>query len=137
MRIWTKTWVKIWTLYSVSVVVCSVADFLSSISLCIHPRPSDSIAVPLPESISFLRQSYLPAGEQNPEEQNMIAERTPSLTASNLPPFYPVTVIGGTFDHLHAGHKILLSMAAYITSQKLIIGITGIVPRFSSVQMLF
>ncbi|KAF8969624.1 hypothetical protein BDZ97DRAFT_1902409 [Flammula alnicola] len=30
----------------------------------------------------------------------------------------------GTFDHLHAGHKILLSMGAYITSRKLIVGIT-------------
>ena len=99
-----------------------------------HASPSDSIAVPLPESISFLRQSYLPAGEQNPEEQSIIAEGTASLTASNLPPFYPVTIIGGTFDHLHAGHKILLSMAAYITSQKLIIGITGIVPKFTFVQ---
>jgi hypothetical protein len=105
---------------------------MSFISL--YSRPSDSIAVPLPESFSFLRQSYLPAGEGNSEEPKMIAAETPPLTASNLPPFYPVTVIGGTFDHLHAGHKILLSMAAYITSQKLIIGITGIVPKFSSVQ---
>ena len=94
--------------------------------LYIHATPSDSIAVPLPESISFLRQSYLPAGERNPDEEN-----TPSLTASNFPPFYPVSIIGGTFDHLHAGHKILLSMAAYITSQKLIIGITGIVIKVS------
>lgn len=109
-------------------------SFFPHLYLYIHATPSDSIAVPLPESISFLRQSYLPAGEQNPEEQNMIAEETSSSTASNLPPFYPVSVIGGTFDHLHAGHKILLSMAAYITSQKLIIGITGIVPNFTFLQ---
>lgn len=38
---------------------------------------------------------------------------------------YPVTAMGGTFDHLHAGHKILLSMAAWITSEKLIVGMTG------------
>lgn len=92
------------------------------------------MAVPLPESISSLRQSYLPAGEHNSEDENVIAEGTPSLIDSNLPPFYPVSIIGGTFDHLHAGHKILLSMAAYITSQKLIIGITGIVPKLTSVQ---
>jgi hypothetical protein len=113
----------------VSVVVCSTVVFFCPLYLNIHATPSDSIPVPLPESVSFLRQSYLPAGEQTPEGQNLISEGTPSLTASNLPPFYPVTVIGGTFDHLHAGHKILLSMAAYITSQKLIIGITGIVPK--------
>ena len=114
-------------------VVCTVARFFRPLYLYIHATPSDSIAVPLPESISFLRQSYLSAGKQNSDDQNMIAERTPSLTASNLPSFFPVTIIGGTFDHLHAGYKILLSMAAYITtftSQKLIIGITGIVPRF-------
>jgi pantetheine-phosphate adenylyltransferase len=38
---------------------------------------------------------------------------------------YPVTAMGGTFDHLHAGHKILLSMSAWITSEKLIVGMTG------------
>ena len=46
-------------------------------------------------------------------------------TESNLPNLFPVTALGGTFDHLHAGHKILLSMAAWITSQKLIVGVTG------------
>ncbi|KAF9049520.1 Nucleotidylyl transferase [Hymenopellis radicata] len=37
---------------------------------------------------------------------------------------YPVVALGGTFDHLHAGHKILLSMALWITSQKIIVGVT-------------
>jgi len=45
-------------------------------------------------------------------------------TESGLPPLFPVTALGGTFDHLHAGHKILLSMATWITSQKLVVGIT-------------
>lgn len=38
---------------------------------------------------------------------------------------FPVVILGGTFDHLHAGHKILLSMAAWITDQKIIVGVTG------------
>lgn len=38
---------------------------------------------------------------------------------------YPVVVLGGTFDHLHIGHKILLSMAAWITQEKIIVGVTG------------
>ncbi|PCH37862.1 Nucleotidylyl transferase [Wolfiporia cocos MD-104 SS10] len=37
---------------------------------------------------------------------------------------FPVAALGGTFDHLHAGHKILLSMGAWIASEKLIVGIT-------------
>ncbi|GAA6013668.1 hypothetical protein JCM10207_004810 [Rhodosporidiobolus poonsookiae] len=37
---------------------------------------------------------------------------------------YDVAALGGTFDHLHAGHKILLTMACAITSRKLIVGIS-------------
>lgn len=40
-------------------------------------------------------------------------------------------VVGGTFDHLHAGHKILLSMTAFIASRKLICGITGILTHIT------
>ncbi|KZT71290.1 Nucleotidylyl transferase [Daedalea quercina L-15889] len=40
------------------------------------------------------------------------------------PPLFPVAALGGTFDHLHAGHKILLSMGAWIAREKLIVGVT-------------
>jgi hypothetical protein len=33
--------------------------------------------------------------------------------------------VGGTFDHLHAGHKILLTMTAWITRKRLVCGVTG------------
>ena len=32
--------------------------------------------------------------------------------------------LGGTFDHLHAGHKILLTMACWLASRRVIVGIT-------------
>lgn len=41
------------------------------------------------------------------------------------PDRFPVVALGGTFDHLHAGHKILLTMAASLTTRKLIVGVTG------------
>ncbi len=56
------------------------------------------------------------------------ADRSRVLTphaVDTRPRMYHVSAMGGTFDHLHAGHKILLSMAAWITSEKLIVGMTG------------
>lgn len=49
----------------------------------------------------------------------------PPASDPSLPPLVPVAALGGTFDHLHAGHKILLSMGAWIAGDKLIVGITG------------
>lgn len=63
-----------------------------------------------------------------------IQGREIEITA-NLPPvhfelhsnskLYDTSAVGGTFDHLHDGHKILLSMCVFITKRMLIIGITG------------
>ncbi|GJN92332.1 hypothetical protein Rhopal_005362-T1 [Rhodotorula paludigena] len=44
--------------------------------------------------------------------------------AAAVPSIYPVVALGGTFDHLHAGHKILLTMACAICSDKLIVGVS-------------
>ncbi|KAF8929038.1 pantetheine-phosphate adenylyltransferase [Dissophora ornata] len=38
---------------------------------------------------------------------------------------YRDVALGGTFDHLHAGHKILLSMTAWITSHRVVCGVTN------------
>ncbi|KAK9450052.1 uncharacterized protein V1518DRAFT_415412 [Limtongia smithiae] len=38
---------------------------------------------------------------------------------------YDVVALGGTFDHLHDGHKILLTMAGFLARKALIIGVTG------------
>ncbi|CAE6441389.1 hypothetical protein ACGC1H_004221 [Rhizoctonia solani] len=37
---------------------------------------------------------------------------------------YSVSALGGTFDYLHSGHKILLSMGAWITTNRLIVGVS-------------
>lgn len=38
---------------------------------------------------------------------------------------YSDVALGGTFDHLHAGHKILLSMTAWVTSHRIVCGVSG------------
>eukprot|EP00871_Galdieria_phlegrea_P000369 jgi/Galph1/1332/GphlegSOOS_G6007.1 len=38
---------------------------------------------------------------------------------------YRVIAVGGTFDHLHAGHRLLLSVASWNCYQHLRIGVTG------------
>lgn len=54
------------------------------------------------------------------QEQEEIKEKV----EDPLEIFHKVAV-GGTFDHLHAGHKILLTMTALSTRKSLIVGVTG------------
>ncbi|QSL66482.1 hypothetical protein MERGE_000862 [Pneumocystis wakefieldiae] len=37
---------------------------------------------------------------------------------------YKYVAVGGTFDHLHAGHKILLAMSAWISEENVVCGVT-------------
>lgn len=36
-----------------------------------------------------------------------------------------ISAVGGTFDHIHDAHKVLLSMAAFTASELVIVGVTG------------
>jgi cytidyltransferase-like protein len=38
---------------------------------------------------------------------------------------YKQTCMGGTFDHMHLGHKLLITQACLVTNEMLHIGITG------------
>ena len=38
---------------------------------------------------------------------------------------YEEVVLGGTFDRLHAGHKLLLSAAALCATRRVLVGVTG------------
>ncbi|KAH8162821.1 hypothetical protein CIB48_g5424 [Xylaria polymorpha] len=72
------------------------------------------------------------------QDQLIVVESGLSLTGNSLPPAqsktYPVVCLGGTFDHLHPGHKLLLTAAAILLKvpespgtppARFIIGVTG------------
>jgi phosphopantetheine adenylyltransferase len=48
---------------------------------------------------------------------------SPSLSAPSASPGPPVVALGGTFDHLHAAHKLLLQLALFLATRKLIVGV--------------
>lgn len=63
-----------------------------------------------------------------------MVQTTSQSIQPNSPTFHHVVAVGGTFDHLHAGHKLLLTASALLLQpaaglqdppRRLIIGITG------------
>ena len=52
------------------------------------------------------------------------SEGTADEVKGDDPNRYDVSALGGTFDHIHDGHKILLSIASFLTKHRLIVGIT-------------
>lgn len=38
---------------------------------------------------------------------------------------FAAVAVGGTFDHLHIGHKLLLTLAGFLSRTRLIVGVTG------------
>jgi len=38
---------------------------------------------------------------------------------------YKNVVLGGSFDHLHTGHRMLLTIAAWIATEQINLGLTG------------
>src|SRR5258706_14541673 len=67
----------------------------------------------------------VPAHAVPANANEMTTTTTTTATGRSKRPRYGVAAMGGTFDHLHAGHKILLSMAAWIAEETIIVGVTG------------
>lgn len=84
----------------------------------------------LSKVISCDEKPVIPHGLASLEKQKIKAIPTKETLESRCNEYkrhgqYAVTAIGGTFDHLHDGHKILLSLGVFGASHKVIVGITG------------
>lgn len=78
---------------------------------------------------------HVPSSASAPDASNKMGVKEPS--GRDPCRRYPTVCLGGTFDHLHLGHKLLLSAAAYLlevperksdddtASCTLIVGVTG------------
>lgn len=88
--------------------------------------PPDTHLPALPAALQKRREEIIPL--EPDVHSHSSPPDSPPLDPS-VPALYPVVALGGTFDHLHAGHKILLSMGAWIARRKLIVGITGASPQ--------
>ncbi|KAI7904669.1 uncharacterized protein BX663DRAFT_503134 [Cokeromyces recurvatus] len=58
-------------------------------------------------------------------------QKVPTLLTHNKssngpiePSVFQRIAVGGTFDHIHAGHKILLTMTAILAKQSMVVGVT-------------
>ena len=70
---------------------------------------------------SFPRREHGYETGDSPVPKSSSVWGTTSLMDHNR---FKVTALGGTFDHLHDGHKILLTVSAFLTSERLIVGVT-------------
>ncbi|KAM5532073.1 hypothetical protein V8D89_012219 [Ganoderma adspersum] len=97
-------------------------DIIRSAGRIFSVVPDGTPFPPLPTSVAE-RNSEIVVVEPDDHPLHAVS---PALSPVDptLPPLYPVVALGGTFDHLHAGHKILLSMGAWIAKEKLIVGVT-------------
>ena len=71
----------------------------------------------------------------HPTAESMAGVARPSFGAASTPPegdtaqsrfaSFRSVVLGGTFDHFHIGHKLLLSTAAFLSSSSVLVGVTS------------
>ncbi|KAG9017181.1 hypothetical protein FRB90_001447 [Tulasnella sp. 427] len=133
---WSEVQHLLNTLYAQATAISQASDnVLLDVEVIFEDKSSD------PRRHSNVPWDYILVQEPSTEvEASIISQQVPwtydtirlsppspsseTVKKAEKPSNYPVAALGGTFDHLHAGHRILLSMSAWIASRKVIVGMT-------------
>lgn len=96
------------------------------LNIIIHRRaPSDHhLTTLLYSSVSSGNSEGKWESLQELNDDNGEEEVQKQQLTSNDESRYNTVAVGGTFDRLHAGHRLLLTVAAWVTSSTLLVGIT-------------
>lgn len=81
------------------------------------------------ESVEIVNDADAPNGQHanttSSQEQSSHTTNGAATHSEREDDHLGTVALGGTFDHLHAGHKILLSMACWLARRRVIVGISG------------
>ncbi|GFZ46183.1 hypothetical protein JCM24511_04430 [Saitozyma sp. JCM 24511] len=79
----------------------------------------------IPPSVTsqFPSPRVIPSADLDDASTLPTSPTPPSSSAPSASPGPPVVALGGTFDHLHAAHKLLLQLALFLATRKLIVGV--------------
>lgn len=79
----------------------------------------------MPKALARAKPSDLCAdGFQGPQDPAAPAQAI-ETSADEGPLLFSNTAVGGTFDRLHAGHRILLATTALVTTEMVFVGVTS------------
>ena len=81
--------------------------------------------LPTPETLSGLAQPPVTTAIAASSSSPPSAPVFPPASASSPLSSFRHVVLGGTFDHFHIGHKLLLSTAAFLSSSSILVGVTA------------
>nr|CAG8451234.1 2163_t:CDS:2 [Entrophospora candida] len=73
--------------------------------------------------IHFIKSNSSPQLSPPPQQTGIIKNGDDNKSLGKT--IYQSVAVGGTFDHLHAGHKIMLTMTAWISQKKITCGVTA------------
>ena len=60
------------------------------------------------------------------QESTQLPELPAYEDVSNEPLSFESVAVGGTFDRLHVGHRLLLAATALVSTKQVYIGVTGV-----------